>query len=317
VGYKVVMTDNIFPNLDIEKKALEEIGATLVERQCTNAEEIIDEVRDADALLNVYSLIGENVINAMEKCKIIARYGIGVDNVDCEAAKKKGIKITNVPDYCIDEVSDHALALLMATARKIPQLYDVARQGVWDYKEHRPIYRLKDQTLGFLGFGKIARMLKEKTAPLGFKFLAYDPYVKEAGPDVDMVDIEDIFKHSDYISVHVPLNNETKGLVNEDLFKLMKPNAIIINTARGPIINEEHLVEALRKQQLGGAALDVLSQETTAFSKDHPLLQFENVLITPHVAFYSEESVDDQQTKAVKQIVKTFKGEELDYLVIG
>ncbi|MDW7740375.1 MAG: C-terminal binding protein [Bacillota bacterium] len=311
---KVVVTDNIFPDLDIEREALKAIGATLEEYQCKNVEEIIDKVKDADALLNIYAIVSKKTIDSLEKCKIIARYGIGVDTIDLEAARERGIYVTNVPDYCVDEVSDHAMALLLASVRKIVPLHRTVQSGIWSIQEQRPMYRLRGQTLGFMGFGKIARLVKEKAAPFGFKFIAYDPFLKES-PDkeVDLVELQDLFSRSDYLSLHTPLTPETRGMVNYSLLSLMKPTAIIINTARGPVINEDDLVKALDEKKIGGAALDVLKQE--AISKDDPLLGRDNVIITPHAAYYSEEATVEQRNKAVMQIIKTFRNEKPDYLV--
>ncbi|MEW5784751.1 MAG: C-terminal binding protein [Bacillota bacterium] len=314
MSFRVAVTDHVFTDLEIERDALRAIGATLDEYSCSSVEEIIDQVKDADALLNCYAIVSEKAIVSLEKCKIIARYGIGIDTIALEAARKRNIYVTNVPDYCVDEVSDHAFALLLASARKLIPLNATVQSGEWTFHNQRPMFRLRGQTLGFMGFGKIARLLKEKAAPFGFTFVAYDPFLSASmDPSVELVDLPELFKRSDFLSLHTPLTSETRGMVDRSLFALMKPTAVIVNTARGPVINEADLVQALREKQIGGAALDVLQAE--AISKDHPLLGLENVIITPHTAFYSEEATVEQRTKAVQQIIKALRNERPNYLV--
>jgi len=261
VKFKVVVTDYVFPNLETERKELKKIGADLIESAGSDEENIIEAAKDADAILNCYAELTPKVIESLEKCRIIARYGIGVNNVDMSTATKKGIIVTNVPDYCIEEVSDHALALILACARKICQLNKTVKNGKWDFKGYRPMYRLQGQTLGIVSFGKIPRRLVEKVSAYKFKIIAYDPYVDEevaAKYNVKLVTFEELLRESDVISVHAPLTKETKGMFGSEQFKKMKNSAYLINTARGGLIKDNDLARALKEGEIAGAGLDVL-----------------------------------------------------------
>lgn len=314
--FKVVVTDHPFPNMEIEQRELGKIGADLVVRQCGGEDEVLDLTRDADAVLNTYAKITSTAIREMTRCRIIARYGIGVDNVDVKAASQRGIVVTNVPDYCVDEVSDQALTLLLALERKVVPLDKTVRTGVWSYQRFRPIFRLRGRALGLVGFGKIARRLAEKAAALGLRIKAYDPcisneMIKAAG--AEPVSLETLLKTSDYVSIHCPLTPETRNMFGERLFSQMKPTAYLINTARGPIVDEQALYEAIKSKRLAGAALDVLCSEREPVRT--PLLELEEVIITPHTAFYSEEAMVEQRLKAVTQVVKVLTGRSPDYPV--
>jgi D-3-phosphoglycerate dehydrogenase len=264
----------------------------------------------ADGVLNCYAKMTTRVIENLSRCKIIARYGIGVDNVDLLAATRAGILVTNVPDYCIDEVSDHALALLLTLARHIVAADRAVKAGAWDVVAHAEIHRLRGQTLGLLGFGKIARAVASKVQPLGMKVLAYDPYIEPAlivPHGAEAVNLERILAEADVISIHVPLSPETRNLIGESELARMKPTAFVINTSRGGIVDEQALAKALTAKRLGGAALDVLSVEPPP--SDHPLRQAPNVILTPHLGFYSRESVVELQTKAAEEVARALKGE--------
>lgn len=307
--YKVVITDHVFASLAIEQDLLGAIGTTMVSLQATSEADLLDEVADADALLVCYAPITARVIDRMQRCRIVARYGIGVDNVDLEAAAAKGIVVTNVPDYCVDEVSDHALALLLACARKVAVLGGRVRDGRWEAKDAVPIHRLRGQTLGLVGYGKIPRRFAEKARPLGLEVIAFDPYVGAAemtAHGVRKVELSALLAESDFVSVHAPLVAETRGLIGEAQLRSMKPTAYLINTARGPLVAESALVRALRDGWIAGAALDVVEHEPPA--PDHPLRRLDNAILTPHVAFYSEESVQELQRKAVEEVVRALSG---------
>jgi len=307
---KVVITDHVFPSLDIERAVLGEAGADLVVLQARTEEDLLGATADADALMVCYAPITRRVIAQLQRCRIIARYGIGVDNVDLPAATERGITVTNVPDYCIDEVSDHAVALLLACARKILLLDRRVRAGRWEAGDARPVYRLRGRTLGLVGFGKIPRRVAEKAQALGLRVLAYDPYVgpEEMGAHrVAKATLEEVLSQADFVSIHAPLVPETRGLIGERELRLMKPTSYLINTARGPIVQEEALVRALREGWIAGAGLDVLESEPPR--EGTPLLALENVILTPHAAFYSEESVQDLQRKAAENVAKVLSGE--------
>lgn len=313
---RIVVTDHPFPNLDATMSVLQSLDADVVVGQCKSEEELLGLVRDADAVLNTYVKITGPVIEQLERCRIVARYGIGVDNVDIAACTSRGIVVTNVPDYCVDEVSDHALALLLCLARKVNQLDGAVKNGIWTYVPFQPMFRLRGRVLGLVGFGKIARQLASKARALGLEVAAYDPYIpaeritEENAMPVDLTRLVEI---SDFISVHCPLTPETRGLIGEALLKRMKPTACLINTARGGIVDERALFELLRSKKIAGAALDVLSNEGPSVSG--ALRDLDTLIVTPHAAFYSEESVVELQKKAATQVVKVLTGQHPDYPV--
>jgi D-3-phosphoglycerate dehydrogenase len=306
----VVITDHVFPSLEIEHDVLGAIGAKIVALSAAGEADLLDAVPAADGLLVCYAPITARVIARMSRCRIIARYGIGVDNVDVPAATARGITVTNVPDYCIDEVSDHALALLLACARRVPWLAARVRAGGWDAGDAAPVHRLRGQVLGLVGFGKIPRKLAEKAAPLGLALLAYDPYVSAEEMrrhGVRAADLGALLAEADFLSVHAPLLPETRGLIGEAQLRAMKRTAYLINTARGPLVAEAALIRALEERWIAGAALDVLEHEPPA--PDHPFRRLDSVLLTPHVAFFSQESVRELQRKAAEEVARALRGE--------
>lgn len=306
----VAVTDSVFPSLEPERGVLDPLGVELRPGQCRSEEEILALAGEADAVLNCYAKVTARVIAGLRRCRIIARYGIGVDNVDLAAATRAGILVTNVPDYCVDEVSDHALALLLALARQVVAVDRAVKGGAWDVGAHAGIRRLRGQVLGLLGFGKIARALAAKAQALGMRVLAVDPYVDAeavARYGAGAADLETLLREADVLSVHVPLSPETRGLIGERALGLMKPTAFLINTSRGGIVDEKALAAALEAGRLAGAALDVLSQEPPP--PDHPLRQAPNAILTPHLAFYSRESVVELQTKAAEEVARALRGE--------
>jgi D-3-phosphoglycerate dehydrogenase / 2-oxoglutarate reductase len=310
MSFIVAVTDYVFPSLEPERAVLAPLAVELRPKQCQSEEEIIALAEDADAVLNCYAKMTSPVIEALKRCRIIARYGIGVDNVDVSAATRAGILVTNVPDYCIDEVSDHALALLLNLARRIGAADLAVKAGTWDVVAHAGIRRLRGQTLGLIGFGKIARALASKAQSLGMKMLAYDRYLESdliAGHGAEAVALDRLLAEADAISIHVPLSPETRNLIGERELARMKPTAFLINTSRGGIVDEEALAVALKEDRLGGAALDVLTVEPPP--ADHPLRQAPNIVLTPHLAFYSRESVIELQTKAAEEVARALKGE--------
>ncbi len=310
MSFVVAVTDAVFPSLEPEQRVLGPLGVELRPGQCRSEDEIIALAQEADAVLNCYAKMTARVIEGLKRCRIIARYGIGVDNVDLAAASAAGILVTNVPDYCIDEVSDHALALLLALARRIVIADRAVKSGTWDVVAHAGIRRLHGQTLGLLGFGKIARALALKVQALGMRVLAYDPYLDPAliaRHGAQAVDLNTLLGEADVLSIHIPLSPETRGFVGEGELTRMKPTAFLITTSRGGIVDEKALAQALAAGRLAGAALDVLSAEPPP--ADHPLMQAPNVILTPHLAFYSRESVVELQTKAAEEVARALKGE--------
>jgi D-3-phosphoglycerate dehydrogenase len=307
---RVLITDHGFPNLQHEEAVIRAAGAELVVAQCKTAEEVIAVARDADALLVQWSPINAAVITSLARCKVIVRYGIGVDNVDLAAAKAKGIPVCNVPDYGIDEVAGHAVSLGLALARQLPQIDARVRAGTWKITPDRPMPALGTMTFATAGFGRIARAAHRMMAGFGGPRMAYDPFVsaeamKEAG--VEKVDLDDLFARSDILSLHSPLTPETKHLVNAARLAAMKPTAIIVNTARGPLIDTVALSAALHAGTIGGAGIDVF--ETEPLAADHPLRSAPRALLTSHVAWYSESSIPRLQKLAAEEAARVLRGE--------
>jgi len=305
----VAVSDSVFPNLEPAREVLSTIGAELQLSPGETPEAIMGIAAGADALLVTYAKITAEMIQQMPRCRIISRFGIGVDNVDLAAATGAGIVVTKVPDYCIDEVSDHTMALLLALVRKIPSSSARTHAGRWEMKAVVPIHRLRGSVLGLVGFGRIPQLVAPKAQSFGMRVVAYDPFVApevftRAG--VESVAFPDLLRASDYVSIHSPLLPETRGLFGADTFRQMKRGAYLVNTARGPIVDEAALAQALDAGQLGGAALDVMTQEPPPSS---PLFGRDNVIITPHTSFYSEESLVELQTKAAQEVVAVLSGQ--------
>ncbi len=309
--FKVVVSDQVFPSVDLERRILAEIDADLVVASGTR-DEVLEIARDADAILNTYLPFDADAIERLERCKIIARYGIGVDNIDLDAARRKGIVVTNVPDYCVEEVATHTLALILAVARKVVTADRLVRDGEWTIEPLRPLRRLSELTVGLLGYGKIARRVAAALETLGAEMVVYDPYV-QPGPDTPrLVDLGELLSSADILSIHAPLTPETRGMIDREALAKMKPGSYLVNTSRGPLVVLEDLLEALREGRLAGAALDVFENEPVnpAVIADVP-----NLIATPHMAYYSEEALEESQRKAATQVVKVLTGQEPDYRV--
>jgi D-3-phosphoglycerate dehydrogenase len=302
--YKVVVTDYNYPNLEEEEGVFKGTNIEIFDAngKCRTEDDVLALTRDADAIITQFVLITRNIIKELTKCKIIVRYAIGVDNIDVAAATEYRIMVANVPEYCTEEVSLHALALMLNLLRKVTLMDREAKSGKWSYKGAVPIFRISKQIVGLIAFGKIARSFAAKALNLGLKVLVYDPYFadKDLYPSYEFVSLEELLQKSDVISVHAPLTDETRHLVNEKAFTLMKEGTFILNTSRGGIIDEEALVRALKSGKIAGAALDVLSNEKSIIG--NPLLNMENVILTPHIAWYSVDSIKELQRKAAEQV---------------
>jgi D-3-phosphoglycerate dehydrogenase / 2-oxoglutarate reductase len=312
----IAVTDSPFPSLDPVRQALARLDPDLRMAKSAAAADIIEAARDADAIVVCYAQITAAIIGALERCKVIGRTGLGVDNIDVPAAAARGIVVTYVPDYCLREVSDHTMALLLALARKIPRSNALVQSGRWDMPAVAPLRRLEGQTLGLIGFGNIPRAVTPKAKAFGLKVIAHDPYAAKEAPasfGVESVSFDDLLARSDFVSVHAPLTSATRGLVNAAAFARMKKGALIVNTARGPLIDEAALIAALDSGQLGGAALDVVASEP--LSKDSLLLHRDNVILTPHTAFYSVEALVELQTKCATDVARVLAGEPPIYPV--
>jgi len=308
--FKVAVSDYVFPNLEPEREILGPLGAEVVGQQCKTVEELISISKDADALLNCYfKPVGEAVFAACTKLRVVVRYGIGVDTIDIPAATRHGIMVANVPDYCLDEVSDHTIALLFALARKIVLSDRRVKGGDYSLAVLKPLPKLQGKTVGFLGFGRIGRLVAAKLASIGFRFLFFDPFVKEETVgEARKVSLPELLAQSDFLLVHAPETSETRHLLNQATFRLLKPTACLVNTARGGIVDTAALVEALESGRLAGAALDVV-EGVPPIASDHPLCRIENVILTPHSAWYSEEALEELQVRAAREVARVLTGE--------
>jgi D-3-phosphoglycerate dehydrogenase len=310
----IAVADSPFPNLNPANEVLSELGAKLVMADEPTLDGILKVASQADALMVTYGKITAEVIAGLEKCKVIGRFGLGVDNIDIEAATNAGIAVVYVPDYCVDEVSDHAMALLLDLARKISFSDRLVQSGRWEMPAVAPLSRLRGRTLGLAGLGRIPRALAPKAQAFGLNVIAYDPFVDKADAAalaVEIVDFKTLLGTSDYISIHVPMMPETKHLFNADAFRQMKPEAVIVNTARGPLVDTDALAEALDAGHLAGAALDVMPVEPPP--ENSPLLGRDNVILTPHTGFYSVEALDELQAKAARGVVDVLTGKKPIY----
>jgi len=306
---KVVLTDYVWGSLDVEKQILAGL-AELVPLQTKKPDEFLREAADCDALLNTYAgPITADVMAKMPKCRIIARYGIGVDTIDVEAATQAGIIVTNNPTYCIEEVAEHTMALLLACARKVPFYDRMVRAGRWEVPPGKPMFRLAGRTLGLIGFGHIARQVAVRAAAFGMRVLYADPFVKEGqfGEPGKKMELPEMLAESDFVSVHPPLTRETRKMVNDELFSRMKPTAFLVNCSRGPIVDTDALVRALDAKRIAGCALDTTDPEP--LPDPHPLRGRENVVINPHVAWYSEQAMVGLQAGAPNEVRRVLSGE--------
>ena len=311
-GFKVVVTDQVFPSIGTETGVLAAIGARIEVADGTT-EGVARLGGDADALLNTYLPITAELLAALPACKIVARYGIGVDNVDLAAAARRGVIVTNVPDYSVEEVAAHALGLVLALARRLPEAANLVAAGGWGLTGLRPIRRLSSQRAGLIGFGRIARRLAGHLTGLGFEVVAHDPFV-QPGPGLPaLLPLPELLRSCDVVSVHTPLTPQTAGLIGAAELAMMKPSAVLVNTARGGLVNVDAVIAALRAGQIRAAALDVLDTEPPPPGRLPVGLP--GLLVTPHMAYYSEESIAESQRKAATQIVKVLTGGQPDYPV--
>lgn len=310
--FKVVVTDQVFPAIDTETGLLASIGARIEVADGTPAD-VARLGADADALLNTYMPITGELLSQLPACRIVARYGIGVDNVDLAAAAQRGVIVTNVPDYSVEEVAVHTLGLLLALVRRLPQASRLVTAGGWGLDGLRPIRRLSTQRAGLVGFGRIARNLAGYLAAIGCEVVAHDPFIQPQPGLPPLVPLPELLSECDLISLHVPLTPQTHGLIGAAELAMMKPGTALVNTARGGLVDVDALIAALRAGRIGAAALDVLDQEPPRAGRlpgDLP-----NLLITPHMAYYSEESIAESQRKAATQIIKVLTGGLPDYQV--
>jgi D-3-phosphoglycerate dehydrogenase len=313
---KVLITDYVWPSTDPEREVLEAAGIELVIAPDTSESTLTELAKDVDAIMFCFAQVTAKVLEAATKCKIAARYGIGVDNVDIDKATELGIVVTNVPDYCMDEVTDHALGMILALNRRLVPHTGAVVSGGWnDVALNKPMHRTRGATLGIVGYGRIGRSLAAKASGFGMEILAYDPMI-EVGSQVDganAVSLDHLLENSDFISLHVPLIPATQNMISNSELAKMKPGSIIVNCARGGLIDEDALAASLASGHTAGAGLDVV--EPTPPNPESALLQQENVIITPHTAFFSQASTLELEQRTAQEVVRVLAGEKPENLI--
>lgn len=307
---RVVVTDYGFPSLDPERAVLEPLGLEVAAYQAKTPDDVIAAARDADALLVQWAPITAEVIGTLDRCRVLVRYGIGVDNVDLAAAAERGLVVCNVPDYCLDEVADHTMALALASARQIVPIDARVRSGTWKISPDAPMPSFRAMTFGLVGYGRIAQAVAARARAFGFRIATYDPFAdpaRLAQDGVEAMPLDRLIAESDLLSLHAPLTPDTKHLLNADTLATMKPTARIVNTSRGGLIDGVALADALARGVVAGAALDVFEAEP--LPDDHPLRSAPNAILTSHVAWYSEQSLPALQRLAAEEAARVLRGE--------
>jgi D-3-phosphoglycerate dehydrogenase len=307
---KVVVTDDRYGRYEEENAVLKEIGVSVEVHDQMDDAETVRVLKDADGILVNLHPLTAGVIEKMEKCRVISRYGVGYDNVAVESATAKGIWVARVPDYCLEDVSDQAIALLLSCVRKVAFKDRRIREGGWNLHREQPSYRIAGKTLGLVGYGAIARTLHRKMAGFALgRVLVFDPFLdpkKIMENGAESVALRRLLKESDYISVHAPLNEETRKLIGGRELSLMKKTAILVNTSRGPLVDEKAVADALAAEKIAAAGLDVFESEP--LPPESPLLKLDNVVLSDHAGWYSEESVAELKTKAAQNVLAVLKG---------
>lgn len=314
---RVLITDCDHEDIEIENRVLQHAGVPYVLKECKTEDDVIREGQGATVFLNQYAPITERVMKNLPDLKLVVRYGVGVNNVDLEAATRHGVQICNVPDYGTNEVADHALALMLSLTRKIALMTEQVRQGVWNYQQSIPIFRHSEQTVGVIGVGRIGTSFANKVHALGCKVIGYDPRISEKPTRsipsyMELVGQDELLAVSDVVSIHCPLDH-ARDLIDEAALKKMKPTSYLINVSRGGIINETALDRALTEKWIAGAAVDVA--QTEPLPADSPLLRHHNFLCTPHMAWYSEQAAQELKRKVAEEAVRFLNGEAVHYPV--
>ncbi len=311
--FKVLLTDYAWADLDLERQALREADAELVVAEKTDAATLAELASDADAIMTNWAKVPEPVIAAGAKLRIVARLGIGLDNIDVEAATRRGIVVTNVPDYCLIEVAEHALALLLGLGRKVAYYHQQTKAGQYRLQSGPALRRIANQTLGIIGLGQIGRELAERAAALGMRVLAFSRTQRQAPPGVEWASFNEILERSDYVSLHAPLTPQTRHLIGAAEFARMRPTAYLINTARGGLIDTAALAAVLAADRLAGAALDVQDPEPPDLGQ--PPYNDPRVIVTPHAAFVSAESLENLRSRTARQVAVRLAGGEPENIV--
>lgn len=312
---KVVITDYDYGDVDIERSILEPIGAEVVALQARSEDDLVGPAADCDAIMNQYARVGARTIAAMTRCRVVARYGVGVDIVDVVAATERGILVTNVRDYCTEEVADHAMALWLTLARRIADYDRATHAGVWRWQSGQPIHRLRGRTVGIVSFGRIGQAIADRAKPFGVEIVVFDPYVDDgvvAASGARRVDKAELLAVSDVLMMQVPMTAETRHFLGPAEFAAVKPGVIVINTGRGPTIDNQALHAALLSGRVAAAGLDDPEEEPAKRAHwspaDNPLFALPNVIVTPHAAYYSEESIRAARTIAASEVARVLQG---------
>ena len=304
--FRVLITDYAWPDVEIERRILAAADAELVGAAAGDEPTLIGRAAHCDAILTNWAKTTARVIAASGRCQIVSRLGIGLDNIDVPWCTANGIPVTNVPDYCLIEVAEHAIALLLSLARKVALYHEQTQHGVYDLKAGPPLRRIEGQTVGIIGLGAIGRKFAQKCRALGLKTIAYSRSQKDPVAETPYVPLEELLARSDYVSLHLPLNGESRRMLGREQFAMMKPGSYLINTARGGILDHAALAEAIESGRLAGAALDVQDPEPPDLSQ--PPYNHPRVIVTPHAAFVSEESLADLRERAAKQVAARLHG---------
>lgn len=307
--FSVAITDAEYPSHEPELEVLSKLNVELIKYDCKTEDDVIKNCKYADAILNQYAPITRRVIGNLVNAKVIVRYGIGVDNIDVDAATERGIFVANVV-YDISDVADHTVALMLLLVRKILRAFEGVKSGVWDWKKLQPIPSFKNLTVGIIGFGRIGQEVAKRISSFGAKIIAYDPYLQHEifqSFKVDKTDLDDLLQYSDIVTLHVALSKDTYHLIGVNELKKMKNTAILINVSRGAVVDEKALYMALKEKWIAGAAMDVLEKEPP--QTDNPLIHLDNVIITPHMAWYSTSSLLEIQKKAAEEVLRVLSGQ--------
>ena len=307
--FKVALLEHGYASIDYERNIISAAGGELIDAEGMELSEALRLCESVEAIMVRRIPITAEIIRRLKRCKIILRYGVGTDNVDVEAATRAKIIVGHVPVYCVDEVSTHAIALLLGCVRKLISTHAKMTQGGWDVHRDDPIFRMAGKTLGIVGFGNIGRAVAQKLTGWGLRMIAFDPYFEKSRTDalrVQFVEFETLLRESDYISLHCPLLPETRHLMDEEAFALTKPSAILVNTARGAVVDGEALLAALKQKQIAAAAIDVFEEEP--LPKKSPLRNHPQILASDHTAWYSEESQIELQTIAAEEVAGVCTG---------
>jgi D-3-phosphoglycerate dehydrogenase len=303
---RVVITDCDHGSIEEEKKEFDRLGAELILAQVQDEKDLVQVCREADGLISQYVLLPRRVLENLSRCLVIARYGVGVDSIDLKAATDLGIIVANVPDYCMDEVADQTLALILTLVRKSAFFDQKVKAGRWDFRLGRPLHRLRGKTMGLIGCGRNGLEVAKRISGFGVRVIAFDPYLQKGVEGIELGDFDSVLKESDFLSIHCPLNDATRHLIGDQEFQKMEKRPLVINTSRGAIIYEPALIRALEQGLVSGAGLDVLEKEPP--DSENPLLRMENVILSPHIGFYSEESIRELKRSTARSVVDVLTG---------